>query len=589
MRIRLIAPVLLSLTLGSLICAAQTAQLSSPTLQRADAAFRAGQMALSRQDLATAQREFEDVVRLVPAMEQGHSALGAVLLNRGHPVEAIHELEVALAIRKGDTTAQTNLALAYQETGDSAKAIPLFASLQATALSTHHPLAPEIAAEYARALAAMGQLDEATKTMKTAVTGSPKNSALHDALGSLYAQQKNWADAQAEFKKAIGLDASKPMPHFHLGLTLEAEQMDGSSELQRAAELAPDNPLIATEAGKAFASAGRAQEALEEFQQVLRRDPDSTAAMFQEALVLQQMDRSAEALPLLKRVVEKESNNADALVDLGMALAQAQQAAGAVPLLQRSILLNPQNPIAYEDLAAAYIQLNQIDDAITQLRAALKLAPESPQIHYDLGLALKFRDDPAAAIPEFEAAERLDTNAPEPPYALGQLYLQAGRYPDAARELQRSLELRPANGDGWATLGSVYNSLDKLPEAVGALQEAVKQLPGHPEPHLTLASVLIKENKPDEATQERKIAAELMRANMNLQRAEVATNAGNSMFRHGDLNGAEGRYREALSYDSKYREAHVGLARVLEAEGKALEAAAERKQADAQPTGAPTP
>jgi protein O-GlcNAc transferase len=252
-------------------------------------------------------------------------------------------------------------------------------------------------------------------------------------------------------------------------------------------------------------------------------------------------------------------------------------------------LLNPQGPIAYEDLAAAYIQLNQIDDAVTELRAALKLAPDSPQIHYDLGLALKFRDDSAASIPEFEAAERLDPNAPEPPYALGQLYLQAGRYPEAARELKRSLDLRPANGDGWATLGSVYNSLDKLPEAVSALQEAVKQLPGQPEPHLTLASVLIKEKKPDQATQERKIAADLMRANMNLQRAEVTTNAGNNMLRHGDVSGAEGRYREALSYDPKYREAHLGLARALESEGRALEAAAERKLADTQSTEPPTP
>ncbi len=97
-----------------------------------------------------------------------------------------------------------------------------------------------------------------------------------------------------------------------------------------------------------------------------------------------------------------------------------------------------------------------------------------------LGLALKNQDDAAAAIPELETAEKLDPSQPEAPYLLGVLYLQAGRYDDAARELNLSLKLRPENGDGWATLGSVDNNLNKLQEAESALREAIKQLPQQP-------------------------------------------------------------------------------------------------------------
>ncbi len=132
----------------------------------------------------------------------------------------------------------------------------------------------------------------------------------------------------------------------------------------------------------------------------------------------------------------------------------------------------------------------------------------------------------------------------------------------------------------------MYDKLNKLPEATSALREAIRQLPSQPDPHLTLAAVLVKQNQPAEAASERKKAADLMRSNMNRQRAEVATNAGSSQLRSGDLDGAITQFRDALSYDPNYPEAHLGLANALDRQGKAAEAAAERQKAEAAKTGA---
>ena len=135
--------------------------------------------------------------------------------------------------------------------------------------------------------------------------------------------------------------------------------------------------------------------------------------------------------------------------------------------------------------------------------------------------------------------------------------------------------------DGWATLGSVYNNLNKLPEAESALREAIKQLPQQPDPHLTLAAVLAKENQAAEATAERKKAADLMRVNMNRQRAEVATNSANSLLKNGKVDDAITDFREALGFDPTYAEAHLGLADALEKQGKTADAVAERQRAQA--------
>jgi protein O-GlcNAc transferase len=578
-RARLSAGFLLATLLALIpLCGGQD---PSSSLKQAGADYRAGVAALNHNDLNTALADFEKVVHLAPAVEQGHSALGAVLVQMGRTNEGILELEKALSIQSTDSIAQTNLAMAYEQSGRAAKALPWFAKLEAAAHAPNRSLPAAVLAAYARALAANRQFPAAVSHMKEAIVADPKNAEWHDELGSVYAQRQDWANARDSFAAAIELDPGMAMAHMHLGVVLKAQQQPGAlDELAKAYQLAPQNPVVAVEYGEALAGAGEDEQAIPILQHALDLSPNSTDAAYQLGLALQRSNRVQDAIPLFQKAAAAEPNNAEILTNLGMALCQAQQAKDAVPILQHAVALTPDNATSHQNLAAAYIQLSQFDDAIAQLRAALKLTPNAPQLHYDLGLALKNLDDAAAAIPELETAEKLDPQQPEAPYLLGVLYLQAGRYDDAARELNLSLKLRPENGDGWATLGSVYNNLNKLPEAESALREAIKQLPQQPDPHLTLAAVLVKENQAAEATAERKKAADLMRGNMSRQRAEVSTHSGDTLLKSGKVDDAIADFREALSFDPNYPEAHLGLASALEQQGKSAEAAAERQKAE---------
>ena len=575
-------PITTLLSCVALLCASALAisQAPSDSLRQADTIYRAGTAALARHDLPTAQSDFEQVARLAPRAEPGHSALGLVLIDRGQLPAGIRELELALTLKNSDSGAQLNLAMAYLQSGQPAKSLHLFAQLDAAARLQQHPLNPSILAAYAHALAATGNLPQAELKMKAAIQAAPRNAQFHDDLGSIEAQQKNWPAAQQEFATALHLDPQSPAAHLHLGLALQAQNQPGAlDQLQQANQLAPDSRLIAIELGKALAAAGHDDQAIPLFQQILTRNPASIDAADQLARAYQRTNRAPEAIALFRKVLAAEPNNAVATADLGMALTQAQRAKDAVPVLQHALTLAPDSVTAHQDLAAAYVQLNQFDDAETQLLSALQLAPDLPQLHYDLGLAYKMQDDATHAIPEFEAAEKLGPNQPEAPYALGLLYLQDGRYQDAVRELKTSLTLRPRNGEAWATLGSVYAQLNQLSDATAALLQAIDQLPDQPAPHLTLANVLIKQNKLAEATEQRKLAATLMRSNMNRQRAEVATHTGESFLKSGDLAAAAAQFQSALTFDPTYTDAHQGLAHVYDAQGKPTEAAAERSKA----------
>jgi protein O-GlcNAc transferase len=552
----------------------------SSRLREADSEYKAGAAALSRNDLNTALADFEKVVRLVPSAEQGHSVLGAVLVRVGRNAEGIRELEKALAIQPKDSSAQLNLAFAYEQSGEATKALPWFAKLDAASRSNQHALPPYVLAAYARALAATQQLASAAAKLKEAIRDDPQNAEWPDELGLVYAQQKEWSNARSAFTSSIRLKPDFALAHMHLGITLQSEQLPGAlDELTKAYQLAPQNPLIATQLGQALVSAGQDDQAVPIFEHALELHPSSAALAYQLGLALQRIDKVQDAIPLLQKAATAEPRNAEVLTNLGMALCQAQRAKDGVPYLQRAVVQTPDNATARENLAAGYIQLSQFDDAVNQLREALKLSPDAWQLHYNLGIASKMQDNAAAAIPELETAETLNPSAPEPPYALGTLYLEAARYEDAARVLNTSLKLRPENGEGWVTLGSVYTHLDKLPEAAAALREAIRQLPQQSDPHLLLASVLAKQNQPAEAAAERKQGADLMRSNMNRQRAEVASNSGSSLLKSGKPDEAIIEFRNAVSYDKDYAAAHLGLAAALAQEGKVVEAAAERQKA----------
>ena len=124
-------------------------------------------------NLLTAQTDFEQVARLAPHAEEGHSALGTVLIYRGRTKEGIRELETALAIRPTDTNARMNLAIAYQQIGSSAKAIQLFAELEENARLQKRPMSVPVLSAYARALAATGKLTRRRSSWKAASSIRP--------------------------------------------------------------------------------------------------------------------------------------------------------------------------------------------------------------------------------------------------------------------------------------------------------------------------------------------------------------------------------------------------------------------------------
>lgn len=589
------------------------AKPASDAVKRADAAFRAGAAERESGNLEVARQKFAEVVRLQPGIAEGHEALGTVLAEMGRPLDGTKEFEAAAKIKPGDETIEVNLAQAYAQAGEAAKAVPHFRAAETLSHQAGHAgLDAPFYDAYGRALATAGKPDEAERVFLTEEKLTGPRAEVSDAIGTLYAQQGKWDEARKRFEHALEADPAYVQARVHLAVVqrMQKDLQGALNTLAPAMNGESPSAEVLMEAGRTVAAAGRDEDALKQFEAAEKIDPKTAGVQLETAMALQRLGRQGEAVPWFEKAVDREPTNEVALTNLGLALTLTGKGKDALEYFKRALTVNSNDPVAYKDLGVCHIQLSAFDEAIEDFRKALALEPNDPQLHYDLGLAYKFKDRTDEAVAELSKAGEMDPKLQDPPYTLGILYMQLGRLDDAVTELKKAVALRPENGDAWAILGSTLKQDSRLPEAAEALKKAIPLQPGQPGPRVTLAGVLAEQagnlsqqaeaadaagdhakaetlraqmkQLRSEAADYRKEAAELSRTAVSRQRANFALNAGNQQMLRGDIAGAIGRYQEAVTADPTFAEAHTQLAIAYERQGRADEARAERAKAAEQ-------
>ena len=583
---------------------------ASDAIKRADAAFHEGYAAREAGNLELARTKFAEVVRLQPRIAEGHEALGAVLTELGRPLDGAREFEAAAKLKPSDQALETNLALAYAQAAEPAKALPHFQSAESLSHQAGHaPLDASFFDAYARALAASGKPADAQLQFVAEESLTGPRADLEDAIGTLNAQQSKWDEARRRFERALELDPSYVKARIHLAVVQRSQKdLQGAlNTLAPAAESNPPNAEVLLELGRTLAAGGKDEEALQQFDAAAKANPKVPGVQLEMAMTLQRLGRQQESVPWFQQAIEQEPKNEMALTNLGLALTLTGKGKDALEYFSRAMAINAKDPVIYKDLGVCHIQLSAFDESIEDFKKALALDPDDPQLHYDLGLAYKFKDRNDEAASELSKAGQMDPTLQDPPYTLGILYMQMGKLDDAVTELRKAVALRPENGDAWAILGSTLKQDARLPEATEALKKAISLLPGQPGPRVTLAGVLA-EQAADISTQAdaadaagdqkrgdqlrvqlkelrtqaadyRKEAAELSRGAVSRQKASFALNAGNQLMLRGQIADAISRYQESVVADPTFAEAHTQLAIAYERQGRKDEAAAERAKA----------
>jgi tetratricopeptide (TPR) repeat protein len=207
-----------------------------------------------------------------------------------------------------------------------------------------------------------------------------------------------------------------------------------------------------------------------------------------------------QALAPLKRAAELSPDSLAVHQLLGFALLAEGYASEAIPHLDRVH--------EYGALGIAQLQLGQPSEAAANLQTALVKNPDDPDLLFYLSraetaLSSQTLDKLLSAFPDSARGHQ----------AFGQNYYATKMFPEAIKEYQQALALRPDLPGLRIELGEVYAASSEWEKAEEQFRGETKLQPGNAEAAFRLGDALLQQGKMTEAAEELR-RADTLRPNM---------------------------------------------------------------------------
>ncbi len=335
---------------------------------------------------------------------------------------------------------------------------------------------------YEQGLRAMqqGNLDEAERELRLAVTRQPSNVEARVNLGVVYMRRSDWKQAQ--------------------------------TQLEAAERLAPNVAGIRLNIGLLFYRQGLYRGAIVPFESVVRDEPGSVQARRLLGLCYLFVERYKESAALLGAVWKESQSDPSYLYALAVAAGQAGDKPTEENALARLLAMSNGDggtgdsraePLVHLLIGKAYLQRDDYPDALIELQKALTLNPRLPMLHYHLGLVYRHQNQLPNAKAEF-----LTDLASEPrgAYAndqLGEVEFDLGESAAAQRHLEEAVRLDPHLGTAWFYLAKIHLKAHELDAALKALDSAAAVDARSTNVHYLRAQVLRQMGRAKEAEIER--------------------------------------------------------------------------------------
>jgi tetratricopeptide (TPR) repeat protein len=304
-----------------------------------------GQKALAEERYSDAERAYEKLRDLDPAVAEIHANLGLIYFQEKKFDQAIPSLRHALKLNPRLPKLDTLLAMSLSELGQYHEALPgldkgfhrsedpatkRMCGLQlerayswlredskavevALELNRLYPNDPEVLYHNGKVFGNFAFL-----SMQKLSRIAPESVWRHQAAAEAYESQGSYVQAIDQYRRVIALDSRRPGIHYRLGRTLLARSREASSpddlseaskEFQKELQLDSSNANAAYELGEIYRTAGQLNEAKEAFELALKSHPDFEEAHLGLAAVLMSLGQPGGALPHLQKALALSHDN----------------------------------------------------------------------------------------------------------------------------------------------------------------------------------------------------------------------------------------------------------------------------------------
>ncbi|MEQ8508759.1 MAG: tetratricopeptide repeat protein [Rhodospirillaceae bacterium] len=322
-------------------------------------------------DLETAERGYKFLTEVIPKEAEPHYLLGAVLVQRDQPNEAIAPLKKCLSISEAHTPALSALGAALSKTGQHEEAIAAFR--KALALN---PGDEKTKLNLGRACLAGHEYALGEATLAPIVKHNGLNEDALLLLSSCVAKQHRAEEAANLL--LTGLSSGLKTANLYENLL---KHLIDSKQFQ-----------------EAFEHAARAMESW----------PDNTAILLAYALSASMLEKNDLAQKAFEKLIELKPNSHGNLNKFGSHLFKAGQWKDAERLVRLALDIAPEMPGAISNLGRIRQQRGDLVGARALYEKAIKISPTYPDAHNNLGNLLLFMDDVDASIWHFDKAIELN-------------------------------------------------------------------------------------------------------------------------------------------------------------------------------------
>ncbi|HEV8374686.1 MAG TPA: tetratricopeptide repeat protein [Candidatus Polarisedimenticolia bacterium] len=225
-----------------------------------------------------------------------------------------------------------------------------------------------------------GDLPGALRELKEAVRLAPRESRMHAALGLVRLQANDLAGAVGSLEEAVRLDPESQEAMSNLA---KAYQRSGRKDSSREAldryraiyERKSFRQKVGPLRSRAMEAydAGRLEEALAGFREVMRLTPRDAQALAQTGSVLLALQRLDEARETLERALQIQPADDFALTELARVHALRGELPAALDLLTKATHANPSAAEPHYFLAGIYLALGKREDFAREKAAYLRL------------------------------------------------------------------------------------------------------------------------------------------------------------------------------------------------------------------------
>jgi tetratricopeptide (TPR) repeat protein len=214
------------------------------------------------------------------------------------------------------------------------------------------------------------------------------------------------------------------------------------------------------------------------------------------------------AADYFKRVIELDPANDASMYELAAIYHSENQEQQAEELARRAVTISPENKWYWLLLADIYKGTKNLPQLVLVFDELIRLDGDNPDHYYDKANALLLQNKIAEANAIYDAIEKLYGLSDELSEARQKVFIRQGKPEKAAAELEKQIELNPADIKSLLNLADIFNRAGTPEKALAVLNKATPLDPGNVMLRLSLADTYRALKRYDEAFVELKQAFE---------------------------------------------------------------------------------